>query len=441
MPQEPSRKQFLSLAVPNMLAGLAVPITHLVDLAYLGHLEDVTPLSGVVLATVIFDYIFWCFIFLRMGTTGLVAQAAGRNDRDEQAALFWRPMLLGLVIGVIITLLRHPIGDIAFLFLTGSEAVEAAGRDYFNSNILGAIPVMGGLAIVGWLLGQGRSTMVWILHLIWQSSNIILNYVFIVEFGWGAWGAGLGTAISEWISLIAGLIAIALCWRGVPQFNWQKIIHWQGIKPLIHLNMAIMLRTFTLMTVLAAFTNIAATIDEVALAANALLMKLLVFFAFTVDGFAVALETLAGTYTGQNNGQRLRRAFRMAMNWNIAATALCLILYIFAMPMILSLLTEHESVIQAALEHTQWLLWCVFWGGIAFILDGLFLGVAKPRALFLSMFCAALCFIIPAYYAWQTSSIEWLWIAFSLFTALRVSFLIYPSYRQLHPAAVTVKTV
>lgn len=419
-----SQKQFLSLAVPNMLAGLSVPLTQLVDLAYLGHLESIIPLSGVVLATVIFDYIYWCFAFLRMGTTGLTAQAVGRESREEQVAIFWRAILIGLLIGIMLTLLRAPIGDISFLILAGDAEVEAAGREFFNTHILGAIPVMLNLAIIGWLLGHGKSGLVWVLYVLWQLANMVLNYFFIVRFGWGAWGAGLGTALAEWFSLLTSIAAVWFYWKGFPLFDKQRILHWPEFKVLLSLNSAIMLRTFMLMSVLSAFTNISATISTIALAANALMMKLYIFSAFVLDGYSIALETLAGQSLGRKNKEQLKRALSLTYQWSAGSSLLFILLYIAAAGWVLSLLTEHAEIIAAALPYVPWLCATIFLGAFAFTLDGFFYGLAKPKLLFYSMALAGIAFAPPAYYAWLNKDSTLLWIAFVVFTAVRVATLL-----------------
>lgn len=427
----PTQKEFLALAIPNMLAAMAVPITHLVDLAYLGHLEDVTPLSGVVLGGIIFSYIYWCFSFLRVGTTGLTAQAFAKDDKAEQQALFWRPILLGLAIGCTLTLLQKPIENLSFALLSGEVEVETAGKDYYRAMIWGAIPIMISLPIIGWLLGKGHATMVWGLHTVWQVSNIILNYFFIVEFGWGAYGAGLGTTLAEWIAMFAGIGAIFYCWKGIPTFNSAEVLNWAKMLPLLTLNSAIMLRTFLLMSVLAAFTNISATYGEVKLAANALLQQLFMFFAYVCDGYAIALEILAGKAFGKNNITELRRSFRVTLQWTMGSALLFFITYGLFATDLLSLLTEHKTVLHESSQYVWWLCSLLFIGGLAFIYDGLFYGLAKPKVLFLSMVISVTAFIPPAYYAWQQQSSHWLWAAFLIFTVTRAIVLTVPTLRAL----------
>ncbi len=429
--QEPSQKEFLKLALPNMMAAMAIPITELVDLAYLGHLDDVSQLSGVVLAGVIFSYLYWCFSFLRIGTTGLTAQAVGRGDKPEQEALFWRPVLLGTLIGCALLLFQIPLGNIGFAFLSGEPEVEAAGRSYFNMLIWGAPILMATMPMSGWLLGHGRSVLVWMMHLVWQVSNIILNYIFVIEYDMGAMGAGLGSMIAEWIVGLFSIGAVLYYWKEVPAFNRKRVFDWHNYKYLLTLNSAIMLRTFLLMSVLAAFTNISATFGTVMLAANALMMKLFSFYAFICDGYATALEILAGKSHGRGNKAELRRSFRLSMQWTMGTGAVFIALYAVATAPILSLLTEHENIVQAALPYVGWMCVTIMVGGVSFVYDGLFYGLAKPKTLALSMLASVSIFIPLAYYAWHIQSTTWLWIAFFTFTTARMAVLTYPTVKAL----------
>ncbi len=429
--QLPTQREFLGLAIPNMMAGLAVLVTQLVDLAFLGHLDDISQLSGVVLASVIFDFIFWCFAFLRIGTTGLTAQAIGRKDTAEDAAMLWRAALLGLTIGLTITLLQKPIESISFSILAGENHVEAAGRDYYHTHIWGALPIMINLAIIGWLLGHGRSMTVWILHTVWQVSNIGFNYLFIVKYGWGAWGAGLGTALAEWISLGFGIGAVWYHWGGIPRFDKTRVFHKAEFIQLLTLNSAIMMRTFLLMSVLAAFTNISATFGTVMLAANALVMKLYIFCAFVMDGYAIALETLAGQSSGSQNKAKLKRSFSLAVKWSIGSTLGFILFYLVGLEFALSILTEHQNIIDAAKPYLYWLCSTLLLGGLAFVYDGFFYGLAKPKLLFKSMIFAALAYAPLAYYAWSYHNAHWLWFAFFIFTVVRVATLVNPARKAL----------
>ena len=250
-----THRRFLSLAIPNILTNLTVPLAGLLDMAFLGHQDTVLPLAGVALGAIIFNYLYWSFGFLRMGTTGLVANAYGADDREAQAAIFWRAMALAVLIGGLILLFQIPIGHLAFTLLDGDAGVEVAGKDYYHARVWSAIAVMGVYVCNGWLLGRQHPKVVLAISSLLNGLNILLDWWFIVILDWGAAGAGYATAIAEWTAFIAGLLWISnIRKRGLPRIPWQQILHWQAFGDMLRLSRDLMLRTFCLITTFAIFT-------------------------------------------------------------------------------------------------------------------------------------------------------------------------------------------
>lgn len=429
--QIPTQKQLLAIALPNTLAALAVPLAELVDLAFLGHLDDVNQLSGVVLATVIFDYIYWSFGFLRMGTTGLVAQALGSGNSDEQAALFWRGTLLAVFFGILLTLLQLPIAAFSFALLTGGTSVEEAGNAYYYAHIWGAIPTLINYVCIGWLLGQSKAGSVFLVSLVWQGANIILDYWFIVLNGWGAAGAGYAIMLAEWLGMLTALVCVYRCWGGVPPLRKESLFNWPRIRQLMALNSSILIRTFLLVSTLAAFTNISATFGSIILAGNAILLRLFITSAYVIDGFAVALETLGGLYYGNRNRDALRRSFKLTMRWNYILTTAFVLSYWAGSNWIFHMLTEHDEVITHASTYLPWLLLTLVAGGFAFVYDGFFLGLAKPGLLMKSMVISCLSFVPFGFAGHYLQSVNWLWAGMACFIAARAFTLAVPAKQYL----------
>ena len=187
----------MTLAVPNVLTNLTLPLAGLVDLAILGHLEDVTPLAGVALGTLIFDFAYWGFAFLRMSTTGLAAHALGAGDAEASAGVFFRSFGLAMLCGLLLITLRGPLALVGFYLLQGEPAVEQAGAAYFYARIWGAPATLGGYVIVGWLLGRQKARAALVYSIVLNGSNIVLDWLLVYKLGWGAAGAGYATMIAE----------------------------------------------------------------------------------------------------------------------------------------------------------------------------------------------------------------------------------------------------
>ena len=194
-------RRFARLTALNILANVAVPLAGLVDVAMLGHLSDLSFLAGVALATILFDYLYWTFGFLRMGTTGVTAQALGRGDDAEVHLTLYRALAFAAGTGAAILLLQVPLGELGFLLLSGGPAVEAAGREYFAARIWAAPAALANFAFLGWYLGREESGRALVMTVVGGFANIGFNYLFIVRLGLAARGAGLGTMTSQYLML------------------------------------------------------------------------------------------------------------------------------------------------------------------------------------------------------------------------------------------------
>ena len=124
-------KQILLLAIPNILTNLSVPLLSSVDTAVVGHLDKVYYLGAIAIGSMIFNFIYWAFGFLRMGTTGLTSQAFGKGDEREVALNLFRPAFIALLFGVIIIALQFIIAEISFSLITASAEVERFASQYF----------------------------------------------------------------------------------------------------------------------------------------------------------------------------------------------------------------------------------------------------------------------------------------------------------------------
>lgn len=414
-----THRRFLSLAIPNILTNLTVPLAGLLDMAFLGHQDTVLPLAGVALGAIIFNYLYWSFGFLRMGTTGLVANAYGADDREAQAAIFWRAMALAVLIGGLILLFQIPIGHLAFTLLDGDAGVEAAGKDYYHARVWSAIAVMGVYVCNGWLLGRQHPKVVLAISSLLNGLNILLDWWFIVVLDWGAAGAGYATAIAEWVAFIAGLFWIGhIRKRGLPRIPWRQILHWQAFGDMLRLSRDLMLRTFCLITTFAIFTNLSAGFGAIALAGNALLLNFLTCTAYAIDGFAFALESLAGFYA-RHKAMR-EKALSMALQWSVASAACFVLLFLLFGEMLAGFMTIHDDVVHHAATYLPYLCALIAIAGTAYIYDGYFIGLARGDILRNSMIISLLIGFVPwvALVHFQPA-IELLWWGMISFTALR----------------------
>jgi MATE family multidrug resistance protein len=414
-------RQFFQLAIVNIVSNLMVPLAGLVDTAFLGHLSEIRHLAGVALATVLFNYIYWTFGFLRMATTGTTAQAVGRGDRETVLLIGLRNGILAVGLGLVILLLQQPIRWIGFTLLSATPEVKASGQAYYDALIWGAPATLLNFVLIGWFLGRGHSGKVLVLSVVSNGANVILDYLLIVQWGWGSAGAGLATATSQYLMLLVGLglvcreIRLSQIWALA-----SKLYDASALRAALVLNSEIVVRTFALVTTFALFTNLSSALGTTLLATNAVLMQVVTFAAYFIDGLAFATESFAGMFQGRGISAGLLRLIWISGGTSLSLGLMFAIAFTLLQHPLFGLLTDHADVIDQIAIYVVWLFPVLGFGSIAYMLDGYFLGLTQGRVLRNSTIIAALFGFAPmAIVAWQAHSSHLLWLALSLFMAAR----------------------
>ena len=413
--------RFFRLAVVNILSNLMVPMAGLFDIAFLGHLSEIRHLAGVALATVLFNYIYWTFGFLRMGTTGITAQAAGRSDFDGVFLTLWRNGVIALSIGITILILQQPLRELGFALLSATPEVKSSGQAYYDMLIWGAPANLLNFVLVGWFLGREQGGRVLLLSAFSNGLNVLLNYLFIVRLGWESAGAGLATALSQYLMLLVGISLI------FPEIRWKqlqaiadKIFDRTALRAIFVLNGDILLRTLALVSTFALFTNLSSALGTLVLATNTLLMQVVTLAAYFIDGLAFATESLAGSFRGQGANEKLAPLARLSGAISLSLGITFALLFVLLPNPFFRLLTNHSEVIDQINRYVPWLLPILGFGSVAFMLDGYFLGLTEGSILRNSTVTAALLGFAPvALAAWQFQSSHLLWLALSLFMVAR----------------------
>ena len=421
------QERFWRLAGINILSNLMVPLASSIDLAFLGHLNDINYLAGVAIATVLFNYIYWTFGFLRMGTTGLTAQAKGRESQTDIILILLRNSAIALGIGLIILLLQQAIENIGFTLLQGDSEVLAAGRNYYRGLIWGAPATLINFVIFGWFLGKEEANKVLLLSIVSKGANIVLDYLFIVRWNQYSYGAGAATAISQYITLCLGLIFIL---RQLPldtlRSHFDRIYNPKAFKTIFALNRDIMIRTLALVSTFSAFTNLSGIMGKNTSASNTLLLQVVTLAAYFIDGIAFATESIAGNLQGKGDKKQLNYLLKLAGSVSlIAGLAFATIFNLFPQQLF-GLLTNHAVVIETLKNYLWWLFPILSFGAIAYMLDGYFLGLTAGKILRQSTIIATFIGFIPlATIAWHQQANNLLWLALTLFMATRSITLLY----------------
>lgn len=414
-------KSFFRLAIINILSNLMVPLAGLFDVAFLGHLDQLWYLAGVALATVLFNYLYWTFGFLRMGTTGMTAQALGRNDSDAMLLVGLRNGAVALGLGLGILLLQWPIRVLGFGLLSATPEVKTAGMAYFDALIWGAPATLLNFVVVGWYLGRAQSRKVLLLSGINNFTNVGFNYLFIVQWGWQSTGAGAATALSQYLMLGVGLALIGrdISWPQL-QAVWPQVIQGTALRQTLTFNRDILVRTFALISTFAVFTNLSSDLGTEVLSTNTLLLQVVTLASYFIDGIAFAMESVTGILSQQNQPQRLQQLLTLSGFISVGlGISFALAFYLFPQPLF-SLLTHHPEVLAQVNQYVVWLLPVLGFGAIAYLLDGYFLGLTAGKYLRHSVLIATLLGFLPlAIAAWYWQQVHLLWLALALFMVSR----------------------
>ena len=417
-------RQVIELAWPFILANAAVPVLGLVDTAVIGNLGSAQDLGAVAFGALIFSFVYWGFGFLRMGTTGFVAQAAGDSDHLEARAVLGRALLLAVALGCLIMALQLPIQWLAFTILTGSDDVEQIAQLYFSIRIWGAPATLMGFVGAGFLIGMGYSKIFLSLQAFLNGLNIVLDVLLAGVLGLGAAGIALGTVISEWSTVILGAVVMFRIMRntslpGETFWPLEKILDYNKLVELLRANLDIMIRTLLLVFSFAFFTNQAAKFGDIALAANHILLQIIAFSAFFLDGFAFAAEGLVGRAVGARDSLLFMAAVkRTSLLAAMSAVILACLVLIFG-PDLIAVLTDLAAVREAASSLTYVAAIYILMSVAAFQLDGIFIGASCTRQMRRGAIQSVVLFLLACWLLAPRYGILGLWWAMIAFVILR----------------------
>ena len=356
--------------------------------------------------------------FLRAGTSGLTAQAVGAKETVTRDEVYYRGLFIGVALGLL-TLLLSPLLAVVFLpFMDGDAQTTALAERYFLTVIWGAPAYLATYAITGWLLGNQNSVATLKIAIFTNITNILLSLFFVFVIKMKIEGVALGTAISQWLGFLYGLLIIRR--RYSPRLkSVGNLFTKTKLKAFFSLNLDIFLRTACLVAVTLWFTRTGAKMGTDILAANALLMQLFLLFSFFMDGFAYAGEAIAGKEWGAGNMGKVRILEKDLMKWGLSLAILGLLVYFFCGEFILGLLTKEEGVKAVAADYLPWAITIPLFGFMAFIYDGIFIGMTLTRKMLLSMACAMAVFFLTYFLLRTPMGNHALWLAFSLYLLTR----------------------
>lgn len=414
-------RQILRLAIPNIISNLSVPLLGAIDTAVVGRLEHVYYLGAIAVGSIIFDFIFWGFGFLRMGTTGLVAQAYGAGKERETRIILMRVLIVAGASSAAILLLQIPIIEISLYLINASPQVEEYTRLYYHIRIFAAPATLALFGINGWFLGMQNSHYPMAVTIFLNLVNIALNLLFVFRFGMTVDGVAAGSLVASFLGLGLAFFLYKNKYGGLKlNIQLSELIEPGEIKRFFTVNRDIVIRTLCLIFSYAFFTAKSAAMGDVVLAANTILLQMWYISSYGTDGFAYATESLVGRFKGAGDQDRLKKAIKANMLWGLSLGLFGTVAYALFDAEIIALFTNKENVIAVALTVVIWLIVAPAVNSVCFIWDGVYIGATATGAMRNSMLMATLFVFVPVYYLSEPyAGIHALWMAMTAFMVAR----------------------
>ena len=413
-------RQILRIAIPSIVSNITVPLLGLVDLAIVGHLGSAAYIGAISLGGMIFNVIYWIFVFLRMGSSGLTAQAYGRKDFGECSLLLTRSLILGLIIALSLIVLQIPILRLSTEVMRPSSDISGLFHTYFSICIWGAPPSLCLYALSGWFLGMQDSRSPMFIAIFQNVSNIAVSLLFVYVMGMKVEGVALGTLIAQYLGLLTGVLIYLTRYRRVGRLVvWSKVLNRADMLKFFKVNRDIFFRTCCIVAVFLFLTSAGSWQSETVLATNTLLMEFYILFSYIMDGFAFAGEALGGKFYGACDRASFSSVVGRIFKWGAVMVVVFTLVYVLFGNAIIRLLTNVPEVISSASDYAVWSWILPIVGVAAFVWDGIFIGITASRQMFLSSAIATAVFFLIYFLLSPTLHNHALWLAFSLFLVAR----------------------
>ena len=433
-------KEILRIAIPNIISNITVPLMGIASTVIAGHVggsDAATTIGALSIGVTIFNFIYWNTSFIRMGTSGLTAQAFGANHSHEYTLMLWRSLLVALGVGVIAFALQYPIGEFSIRFMSTNDAtLDSIIAKYFYTRIWAVPAGIMLFAFNGWLTGMQNAVIPMSVAIVVNLIHIGCSYLFSIVGTMGLEGIALGSVVAQWTGVVIMVVIITLKYRHkIERVSLREVVDLRAMRQFFSINGDIIIRTFCLVAVYTFFTKASADSgDKNILAVNAILLQFFTLFSYMNDGFAYAAEALTGRFIGARDGASLRRCIKLCLVWCFAVSFLFIGIYIGWWRDIFNILVSPEqgdvsTLIGVAEQYIGWIIAIPLAAALPFVMDGIMVGATRSRIMRNSMILASLSFFVLLYGTRWMIGNNAIWLAFSMYMLLRGVFQYYMSHR------------
>ena len=417
-------KEILRLAIPSILANITIPLVGLVDTIIVGHISDAHAIGGIAIGTMLFDLLYWNFGFLRVGTSGMTAQAFGRGDREQCARLLTQSVGIAMLGAALIWVLQWLFVTAVLWVVPCSEQVSAFAREYFYIRVWAAPATLSLMALKGWFIGMQDTVTPMITDIVVNVVNMVVSYVLAVFTPMGALGVALGTVVAQFTGLSLAIILLLCKYRHVFRglSIWQLARDMQGMRSLITLNANLFVRSLCFMIVYVGFTSLSSLYGDTDLAVCSILMKLFMLVSYFVDGFAYAGEALVGKAIGQQEGA-VNALVRLLFLWSLGVGAVFTVIFAISYMPLYGMMTSDGVVLDRLRDFAGWLIAMPIVSTLAFMWDGVFTGATAGKQIRNAMIWAAVGFVVGYVASYHYLGTHALFVGYFLHLAARVIYL------------------
>jgi MATE family multidrug resistance protein len=412
-------REILKLAVPNIISNISIPLLSSVDTLLMGHLSF-AHLGAVGLGAMIFNFFYWNFGFLRMGTTGITAQAYGREDRNDITNTLGRAFLVAIVIAALLLIFQIPLANISFSLMNVIDSQRDMVAEYFFIRLYAAPATLALYALLGWLFGMQNAIYPLILTVFINVINIVCSVIFVYHLGWEVSGVAWGTVIAQYAGMILAILLIFYKYKDyLKELSFKALTQISEFKRFLVINRDIFLRTVCLTIAFGFFYSKSSGAGDMILAANVILMQFLHWMSYGIDGFAYASESLTGKYYGAKNSEKLSKAIKYSFIWGAGVALLYSSLYWFGGEFLLSVFTDQEEVKAFTRPYIIWMVITPMVGFWSYIWDGIFIGITASKAMRNSMLVSLLIYFLFYYGFQKMETTNLLWASLLVFLLAR----------------------
>lgn len=385
----------LRLALPAIFSNITVPLLGLCDTFISGHLGAERYIAAIAVGTMLVNSLYWLFGFLRMGTTGLTAEALGRGDDLLRSRVFTAAFLLAVALGVLLILLSPLLSRLMLWIMEPEPATALLGRDYFLVSILAAPAFLATMTVTGWMIGSQNTLYPMITAISVNVINIALSFSLVYFFGLGFMGVAWGTCAANWCGLAISLLLARRLSRGTPLWApLHQLRSGMDLRRFFRVNSDLMMRSACIMAVLFAMTSLGGRMGDRTLAVNAIIMQFFMFFSYFMDGFAFAGEALCGRFAGQQRPADIHLTVRGLSLWaTVMTVSFTAIYFLFTTP-IASLLTDELPVVEGVTSMLPVVCLIPLISAAAFIFDGIYIGMTATGRLLITTLVAMAAFFL-----------------------------------------------